>query len=631
MRKREETIASNESTRTKARQLALVLLVLGCPACRPRTDQPAQPTKSASSSVIADEQGSILQPTDAAQARWDEQLRKLNPANDGWRTEELADKATALLKGIAKVLQDSAGTISASDFDEMVTPQFRCGILRPSDLKVVFQDGSVVVRRPSQPPGDSLDMIYTGPEGMAVALGDFAHQLRDATGVRVSFKTFQVAVENATLTISSFFELTARRAQRTDQHNAVWISRWQVGPQADVEMVSIEVHDYEQVVYTSTMPTLLSDCTESVLGGNPSYHAQLRYGAGYWMRRLESNMTPRLLEAHMGVSVGDVNGDGLDDMYVCQPGGLPNLLFLQQPDGTARDVSSDSGVDILDWSYASLLIDLDNDGHQDLVVLTGPHVLLFRGDGRGRFAVRARLSGGFEYALTAADYDCDGDLDLYFCNYFAKETQRLSQNSRTDPLFDSNGGGANALYRNNGGWSFTNVTSLVGLDQNNRRLSYAAAWDDYNNDGLPDLYVANDFGHNNLYRNNGGAFTDVAKQAGVVDANFGMSTAWGDYNHDGQMDIYVSNMFSSAGNRVTFQPQFMSGSAVAKSAVQQLARGNTLLENCGDGTFRDVSVAAGVTMGRWAWASLFVDLNNDSWDDILVTNGYLTQDTIDDL
>jgi hypothetical protein len=188
------------------------------------------------------------------------------------------------------------------------------------------------------------------------------------------------------------------------------------------------------------------------------------------------------------------------------------------------------------------------------------------------------------------------------------------------------------LFRNDGQWTFLDVTEQVGLDVDNRRWSLAAAWEDYDNDADPDLYVVNDFGHNNLYRNDGGRFVEIAGAAGAVDANQGMSAAWADYDHDGWMDIYISNMFSAAGSRVTNQSNFMPGlSGHAKGLYQQLARGNTLLRNQADGTFRDVSVSAGVTMGRWAWASLFSDINNDSWEDLLVTNGYLTQDSPDDL
>jgi hypothetical protein len=147
-----------------------------------------------------------------------------------------------------------------------------------------------------------------------------------------------------------------------------------------------------------------------------------------------------------------------------------------------------------------------------------------------------------------------------------------------------------------------------------------------------DLYVANDFGRNSLYRNEKGQFTDVADVLGVEDMAAGMSVSWGDYNRDGRMDIYVGNMFSAAGNRITYQRRFVNGreSAVA-SGIQRMARGNSLFAAQPDGSFADVSESAAVTMGRWAWSSLFTDLNNDGWQDLVVANGYFSNDKADDL
>jgi len=171
----------------------------------------------------------------------------------------------------------------------------------------------------------------------------------------------------------------------------------------------------------------------------------------------------------------------------------------------------------------------------------------------------------------------------------------------------------------------------LGLDVNNRRFSFAASWEDYDNDGDPDLYVANDYGRNNLYRNDRGEegrhqFVDVAAEAGVEDISAGMAVSWGDYDADGWMDLYVSNMWSSAGNRVAYQRQFQSGAeAETLAAMQRHARGNSLFRNLGNGTFEDVSVSQGVTLGRWAWGSRFVDLNSDGWEDLVVANGFITQ------
>ena len=188
------------------------------------------------------------------------------------------------------------------------------------------------------------------------------------------------------------------------------------------------------------------------------------------------------------------------------------------------------------------------------------------------------------------------------------------------------------LLRNDGNWEFNEVTEETGLNQNNDRFSFAAVWEDYDNDGDLDLYVANDYGRNNLYRQENGRFRDVADALGVEDMASGMSVSWGDYNRDGRMDLYVSNMFSAAGNRITYQRQFQTGVEEAVRGIfRRHARGNTLFEAVGDGEFRDVSVERNVTMGRWAWASSFVDLNNDAWQDLVVANGFITAEDSGDL
>ncbi|MEZ6116228.1 MAG: VCBS repeat-containing protein [Pirellulaceae bacterium] len=147
-----------------------------------------------------------------------------------------------------------------------------------------------------------------------------------------------------------------------------------------------------------------------------------------------------------------------------------------------------------------------------------------------------------------------------------------------------------------------------------------------------DLYVANDFGRNNLYRNDQGRFLDIAAEARAEDSASGMSAAWSDVDQDGWMDLYVGNMFSSAGGRVTYQADFKPHSSPeVRRRLQRFAKGSSLLKNQGNGRFTDMSEDANVTLGRWSWSSNFVDLNNDSRDDILVANGYITAEDTGDL
>ena len=183
-----------------------------------------------------------------------------------------------------------------------------------------------------------------------------------------------------------------------------------------------------------------------------------------------------------------------------------------------------------------------------------------------------------------------------------------------------------------GNLEFRDVTEATGMNKSNSRYSFAASWEDYDNDGDQDLYVANDYGRNCLYRNDGGSFTEVASALRLEDTSSGMSVSWADFNLDGQMDVYTSNMFSSAGNRITYQKQFKPGLPEdIRRQFQHIAIGNSLFEGVAGQPFRDVGLQAGVNMGRWAWGSKFVDFNNDGRDDILVANGFITTEDTGDL
>ena len=322
-------------------------------------------------------------------------------------------------------------------------------------------------------------------------------------------------------------------------------------------MTKISVLDYEEIESTSTF----SDCTLAVMGETAAFQDQIRFGLDHWLDRLEIQFGIATT-GYQGLAIGDANGDGLDDLFVAQPGGilvgLPNRLFLQRADGTVEDVSQAAGVDWNSETHSALFLDLDNDGDQDLVVATVMGVVFAENDGSARFAVRAvKLTPEAPpMSMAAADFDEDGDLDVFACCYSNRISTEIM--GRPVPYHDANNGGRNILFRNDQDWRFLDVTQAVGLDTNNRRFSFAAAWEDYDNDGDLDLYVANDYGRNNLYRNDQARFTDVAARLGVEDISAGMSVAWGDFNLDGWMDLYISNMWSSAGNRIAFQRQFKS-------------------------------------------------------------------------
>jgi hypothetical protein len=568
----------------------------------------------------------------------DELLEDATTSN--WESEHIGDLAASQLKELGKAISGFT-EIDEPVISNIVGADFRCGLLRPLDLQVVFQDRPFTVFRPSRATVGSEDMQteLTGARRLARAIRQLLEPFAGASHVRFEQKVVRVNLGEAHVRTRSLVHLYGEPPGSGVQQNMVWDCRWERSSGDKLQLSTIRVADYEEL--RAERPggdPALADCTEAALGASPTYRDVLAHGQDYWVDRIEARFGIDPTAWH-GLAIGDVNGDGLDDVYLCQPGGLPNALFVQSADGTATDVAAEAGVALRDQTHSALLVDLDSDGDQDLVLGTLVGVLIFANDGQGRFVRRTvKLTpDGMPFGLSAADYDEDGDLDLYVCCYSKRARTAVSRQfvgrvGRPVPYHDANNGARNLLLRNNRRWQFPDVTQRVGLGQNNQRFSFAAAWEDYDNDGDQDLYVANDYGRNNLYRNEGGTFVDVAASAGVEDISAGMSVSWGDVDNDGWMDLYVSNMFSSAGNRVGYQRQFqVAADEATRAEFQRHARGNSLFLNAGDGTFRDVSEPAAVTMGRWAWGSTFTDLNKDGWKDIVVANGFLTQELPDDL
>jgi len=400
------------------------------------------------------------------------------------------------------------------------------------------------------------------------------------------------------------------------QQNANLLVTFTASPSLTIHTVT--VIDCEQL--TSSDALFIDVSQDSLKLVN--YDDMLAPSLNYWQKHISSTLGLST-KSHQGISLADVNNDGLDDIYLPQPAGLPNTLLMQVAPEVFEDHSVKSQLDFLESSRSALFVDFDNDGDLDLAATFPGLVAIFENDGHGVFDVLGMINAPEVTSLAASDYDNDGLVDLYACRYLNPyENQAVPQ-----PYNDANNGLANIMLRNSGELQFEDVTSKVGLDQNNKRFSFAASFEDYDNDGDQDLYVANDYGRNNLFRNDNGTFTDVAASAGVEDISAGMGVSWGDYNNDGHIDLYVSNMYSSAGQRITYQRHFMTeASEDTRRQMQRHAGGNTLFRNMGDGTFKDVSQTSKTNMGRWAWGSIFFDYNNDSQLDIFVPNGFTTND-----
>ena len=566
--------------------------------------------------------------------------RRLNPAEDGWETETFSENVASQLNLLAAELKKIEGLNELSDkvnssLGDLVTSDFRSGMLRPQVNEVLKSEGLRVNRFDGSipPMAGAKGEVNRGQDGFVFALEQLLKEGGLGAVTHAKFKVSHVEVTDERVSTRVLVQLDGPSVSPSGitQVNTTWNCFWSNNDSDQPLLSSIQVLAYEEVIKDGK--TLFSEMTNAVVGDLDSFREQFAYGVDHWRLRIPSHLGVAVT-GHHGLAVGDVNGDGLEDVYLCAEAGLPNRLLIQETNGQFRDATKGSGADWLDTSTSALILDLDNDGDQDLVVGLAWFVVLMENDGSGRFTERSICeSKGQILSMAVADYDQDGDLDIFTCGYQG-DGKDLRQGALAMPIpfHDANNGGANTLLRNQGAWKFEDETERSGLDENNQRFSFSAVWEDYDNDGDSDLYVANDFGRNNLYQNNNGIFTDVAAIAGVEDKAAGMSVGWSDVNQDGHMDLYISNMFSNAGNRITYQNQFKLGDEAADTAAfQRFARGNTMFQNLGNGQFADISEPAGVTMARWAWGSVFADFNNDSLDDIIVANGFITSTDSGDL
>ena len=370
------------------------------------------------------------------------------------------------------------------------------------------------------------------------------------------------------------------------------------------------------------------DVTAAALAGAPSYSKQLLHGVDYW-RTVLDGASGIDIYANNGIATGDFDNDGFDDLYVCQPAGLPNRLYRNRGDGTFEDVSESAGVDVLDSTACALFADFDNRGLQDLLVVCGSGPLLFRNNGNGTFTLKRDAfqfsqppNGTFTHAALA-DYDNDGRLDMYLCTY--QYYLGLDQYHYPAPYDDARNGPQNCLLHNEGGGRFVETTEAAGLNVENNRYSFACAWGDSSGNGHPDLCVANDFGKSQLYRNQGDGTFRWAQESHVEDAAAGMSACWADFDNTGRQGIYISSMWDAAGQRVSQQPQFHADAdAQVRMSYRPQSLGNPLYRNGGDGTFRNVGEQSRTAMGRWSWAADAWDFDHDGFADLYVTNGYIS-------
>jgi hypothetical protein len=329
-----------------------------------------------------------------------------------------------------------------------------------------------------------------------------------------------------------------------------------------------------------------------------------------------------------GVCWLDYDGDGWMDLYLVNGSTLAQLqkkspvtttnhLYRNNRNGTFTDVTKSAGVPGKGWGFGCVAADYDNDGRTDLLVTNlGPNIL-YRNLGNGQFedvTSRAGVAGGqFWHAGAAfADYDLDGDLDLFVPGYLSFDPQkpefktcayRNVQVHACGPMGYK--GDPDALYRNNGDGTFTDVTEAAGVADRKLYFGFQAVFADFDNDGWPDLLVANDSNPNYLYRNkHDGTFVEMGVQAGIAYSADGkemssMGVAVGDYDRDGLQDVFITTFAND--NYVLFH-------------------------NDGEGLFSDVSYASGLgeaTIPYLGWGTFFFDHDNDGWLDLFCANGHV--------
>ena len=550
----------------------------------------------------------------------DDLLLQIEPGRDEYVSEKYAYEIADLLHDWSRQLTSQADLIGS--LKTLANESMAATPLIPGQVVPVRSDGSIQVVRRKFPSSirEGRELFLSDMKTYLGSLGRFETAEFLVVGIDSSAGAESVVAEIR-------YELVgSRKDEVREQRIGNWKTQWARDGSGNWRVTKWEALG-ESVAQIRGVAFL--DVTAQALGTADSYHKQMLRGADDWRTILDSACGIDVY-GNNGVAVGDFNNDGFDDLYVCQSSGLPNRLYRNHGDGRFEDVTESAGVGVLDGTACALFADFLNRGRQDLLVVCATGPLLFLNEGDGKFQLKRDAfrfgqppQGTFTHAAIA-DYDHDGRLDIYFCLY--SYYLGLDQYHYPAPYFDARNGPPNFLLHNEGDGTFVDRTAASGLNVENDRYSFACAWGNINGTGGPDLYVANDFGRNNLYRNNGdGTFTAISEEAHVQDVGAGMSACWLDYDGDGHEDIYVSNMWSAAGMRVSQQSSFHATDPESMRAFyRQHARGNSLYRNLGNGKFQNVSSQAGVEMGRWAWASDSWDLDHDGYPDLYCANGYIS-------
>ncbi len=575
----------------------------------------------------------VLRPRYRSERPLDAMLLKVPAGSDRFISEKYAEEIAAILgEWSAALLRPPRST---QVLRSSLSPDFRAASLSPAESTVIRSSSDLHVRRNRFSRDIKIDpqRFVLQWESWLEVFSSIDVAEFQVTSIEIPADTSAASMSPRNLITKVRYEVAGsgagfHRLQRIGN----WRMQWKASGDGRFQLRDLQVLDETEA--KSTSPFYI-DISAAALGANASYAAQMLHGADYWRTILDGACGIDVY-GHNGVSFADIDGDGLDDLYVCQPAGLPNRLYRNRGDGTFDDVTESSGLGVLESTACALFADFNHNGQQDVIVVRANGPLYFHNDGTGTFRQHpeafqfAHAPQGTFTGAAAADYDRDGWLDVYFCLY--SYYQGTGQYRYPSPYQDAENGPPNFLMRNNRDGTFRDVTEESALSKNNSRYSFCCAWNDYNRDGWPDLYVVNDFGRKNLYRNNGdGTFTDVAAQSKAEDVGAGMSVSWLDHDADGAEDLYVANMWTAAGMRVSTQNGFKKGSAPdVRALYQKHAMGNSLLQN-GGSTFIDVTSSSGTGIGRWAWSSDAFDFDHDGFPDIYIANGMVSGPSRSDL